>query len=141
MQKRTLGHHLEVSAIGLGCMSMTSAYGPPADKGEMIQLIRAAFERGLTFFDTAEAYGPIANEDLVGEALKPIRDEVVIATKFGFDISIWKQVNVAQGRTAGPIISRRSPTPASSASGPTILISSTNTGLIRVCRSRTSRAR
>jgi aryl-alcohol dehydrogenase-like predicted oxidoreductase len=85
MEKRKIGN-LEVSAIGLGCMGMTSAYGPAGDKQEMIKLIRAAFERGVTFFDTAEAYGPFANEDLVGEALFPIRDHVVIATKFGFDI-------------------------------------------------------
>lgn len=87
MKMRKLGRSgLEVSAIGLGCMSMTSAYGPPADKAEMIQLIRSAHDRGVTFFDTAEAYGPFTNEELVGEALEPIRDEVVIATKFGFDI-------------------------------------------------------
>ncbi len=87
MQNRKLGKStLEVSAIGLGCMSMSSAYGPPADRGAMIQLIRAAYDRGVTHFDTAEAYGPFANEDLVGEALRPIRDKVVIATKFGFDI-------------------------------------------------------
>ena len=86
MQKRTLGQGLRVSAIGLGCMSMTSAYGPPADKAEMIQLIRTAYEQGVTFFDTAEAYGPFTNEELVGEALAPVRDHVVIATKFGFDI-------------------------------------------------------
>jgi aryl-alcohol dehydrogenase-like predicted oxidoreductase len=86
MQKRTLGKDLEVSAIGLGCMSMSSGYGPPADKGEMIRLIRAAHDLGVTHFDTAEAYGPFANEELVGEALRPIRDHVVIATKFGFDI-------------------------------------------------------
>lgn len=87
MLKRKLGNSgLEVSAIGLGCMSMTSAYGPAADKGEMIQLIRTAHDRGVTLFDTAEAYGPFANEELVGEALQPIRDKVVIATKFGFDI-------------------------------------------------------
>lgn len=89
MQKRHLGSSgLEVSAIGLGCMSMSSGYGPPADKAEMIQLIRAAYDRGVTHFDTAEAYGPFANEELVGEALQPIRDKVVIATKFGFDIDI-----------------------------------------------------
>lgn len=88
MQKRTLGSNLEVSAIGLGCMSMTSGYGPPADKAEMIQLIRSAHEQGVTHFDTAEAYGPFANESLLGEALQPIRDQVVIATKFGFDIEI-----------------------------------------------------
>ena len=86
MQKRTLGQNLEVSAIGLGCMSMSSAYGPPADKGEMVKLIRAAHDLGVTHFDTAEAYGPFANEDLVGEALQPIRNKVTIATKFGFDI-------------------------------------------------------
>ncbi len=89
MQKRTLGrgqNALAVSPIGLGCMGMTSAYGPPADKQEMITLIRGAVERGVTFFDTAEAYGPFENEKLVGEALAPLRDQVVIATKFGFDI-------------------------------------------------------
>ena len=89
MQKRKLGNSkLEVSAIGLGCMSMSSGYGPPADRDEMIQLIRAAYDRGVTHFDTAEAYGPFANEELVGEALQPIRDKVVIATKFGFDIDL-----------------------------------------------------
>ena len=88
MQKRKLGKELEVSALGLGCMSMTSAYGPAADKGEMIQLIRSAHDEGITFFDTAEAYGPFANEELVGEALEPIREQVVIATKFGFDIDL-----------------------------------------------------
>jgi len=86
MQKRKLGNSgLEVSALGLGCMGMSSAYGPAGDKREMIALIRAAVERGITFFDTAEAYGPFANEELVGEALAPLRDQVVIATKFGFD--------------------------------------------------------
>jgi aryl-alcohol dehydrogenase-like predicted oxidoreductase len=85
MKKRTLGRsNLEVSAIGLGCMGMTQAYGPPADKAAMIALTRSAVERGVTFFDTAEAYGPFANEELVGEALAPLRDRVVIATKFGF---------------------------------------------------------
>jgi aryl-alcohol dehydrogenase-like predicted oxidoreductase len=87
MQKRKLGKsNLEVSTIGLGCMGMSSAYGPAADTGEMIQLIRSAFELGVTHFDTAEAYGPFVNEELVGEALQPIRDQVTIATKFGFDI-------------------------------------------------------
>jgi aryl-alcohol dehydrogenase-like predicted oxidoreductase len=88
MQKRVLGQNLEVSALGLGCMSMSTGYGPPGDKGEMIKLIRAAHDRGVTMFDTAEAYGPFANEELVGEALQPIREEVVIATKFGFDIDL-----------------------------------------------------
>lgn len=86
MQKRTLGQDLEISAIGLGCMSMSSAYGPPADKSEMIKLIRAAHDLGVTHFDTAEAYGPFKNEELVGEALQPIRNQVTVATKFGFDI-------------------------------------------------------
>jgi aryl-alcohol dehydrogenase-like predicted oxidoreductase len=85
MQKRKLGN-LEVSAIGLGCMGMSFAYGPPGDKQEMIRLIRAAAERGVTFFDTAEVYGPFTNEELVGEALAPIRKQVVIATKFGFKL-------------------------------------------------------
>jgi aryl-alcohol dehydrogenase-like predicted oxidoreductase len=89
MKMRTLGTNgLEVSALGLGCMSMSSGYGPAADKGEMIQLIRTSHDRGVTLFDTAEAYGPFANEELVGEALQPIRDKVVIATKFGFDIDL-----------------------------------------------------
>jgi aryl-alcohol dehydrogenase-like predicted oxidoreductase len=89
MKKRTLGKSaLEVSALGLGCMSMSAAYGPAADKGEMIKLIRAAHDHGLTHFDTAEAYGPFVNEELLGEALQPIRDKVVIATKFGFDIDL-----------------------------------------------------
>lgn len=86
MQKRKLGKTLEVSALGLGCMGMSSAYGPAADKGEMIKLIRSAYELGVTHFDTAEAYGPFVNEELVGEALQPIRDKVTIATKFGFNI-------------------------------------------------------
>ena len=89
MNQRVLGKELTVSALGLGCMSMTSAYGPPADKGAMIELMRNAHEEGVTFFDTAEAYGPFANEELVGEALQPVRDDVVIATKFGFNIDPW----------------------------------------------------
>ena len=88
MKIRTLGNGLEVSALGLGCMSMTSAYGPAADKASMIKLIRSAHEQGITLFDTAEAYGPFANEELLGEALQPIREQVVIATKFGFDIDL-----------------------------------------------------
>ena len=85
MQKRKLGNsNLEVSALGLGCMGMSYGYGPAADKQEMISLIRTAVERGITFFDTAEAYGPFTNEELVGEALAPFRGQVVIATKFGF---------------------------------------------------------
>src|SRR5271165_6093206 len=87
MQKRKLGKsNLEVSAVGLGCMGMSFSYGPPKDKPEMMSLIRAAVDRGITFFDTAEVYGPFTNEELVGEALSPLRDKVVIATKFGFDL-------------------------------------------------------
>jgi aryl-alcohol dehydrogenase-like predicted oxidoreductase len=86
MQKRKLGKsNLEVSALGLGCMGMSFSYGAPKDKNEMIALIRAAVDRGITFFDTAEVYGPYTNEELVGEALEPVRDRVVIATKFGFN--------------------------------------------------------
>jgi aryl-alcohol dehydrogenase-like predicted oxidoreductase len=97
MQKRKLGNAgLEVSAIGLGCMGMSSAYGPPADEKEMVGLIRAAVERGVTLFDTAEVYGPFTNEELVGEALAPLRDKVVIATKFGFELD-----RSTQQRTGG----------------------------------------
>lgn len=88
MKTHTLGNGLEVSALGLGCMSMTSAYGPAADKPSMIKLIRSAHEQGITLFDTAEAYGPFANEELLGKALQPIREQVVIASKFGFDIDL-----------------------------------------------------
>ena len=87
MQKRLLGKSgLEVSALGLGCMGMSFSYGPPKDKLEMISLLRTAVERGITFFDTAEVYGPFINEELLGEALSPLRDQVVIATKFGFNL-------------------------------------------------------
>src|SRR5256712_4737985 len=86
MQKRKLGKsNLEVSALGLGCMGMSFGYGPAADKKEMISLIRTAVERDVTFFDTAEVYGPFTNEELVGEALAPFRGQVVIATKFGWE--------------------------------------------------------
>src|SRR5215216_2131149 len=86
MKKRKLGKSgLEVSVIGLGCMGMSFGYGPPKDKQEMIALLHAAVERGVTFFDTAEVYGPFTNEELVGEGLAPFREQVVIATKFGFD--------------------------------------------------------
>jgi aryl-alcohol dehydrogenase-like predicted oxidoreductase len=94
MQKRKLGKsNLEVSAVGLGCMGMSFGYGPAADQQEMIALIRSAVERGVTFFDTAEAYGPFTNEELVGEALAPFRGQVVIATKFGFDIDAFPGLN------------------------------------------------
>src|ERR1035441_6418103 len=87
MKKRKLGNsNLEVSAVGLGCMGMSFSYGPPKDIQEMTALLRAAVDRGVTFFDTAEVYGPFTNEELVGEALAPVRKQVVIATKFGFDL-------------------------------------------------------
>src|SRR5699024_12075950 len=93
MHTRTLGNSdLEVSALGLGCMGMSHGYGLAADQQEMITLIRSAFEKGVTFFDTAEVYGPFVNEELVGEALAPIRDQVIIATKFGIKIEEGKQV-------------------------------------------------
>src|SRR5271165_6702160 len=98
MQRRRLGNsNLEVSALGLGCMGMSSGYGPAADKQEMISLIRAAHDRGITFFDTAEAYGPFVNEELLGEALAPIRKDVVIATKFGFQEGV-----VSKGQDSRP---------------------------------------
>ncbi|AQS91310.1 aldehyde oxidase [Gluconobacter albidus] len=100
MRYRTLGKDLTVSALGLGCMGMTGVYGEAADRSAMIKLIHDAFDRGVTFFDTAEAYGPFTNEELVGEALEPIRDKVVIATKFGFDI------NQQTGERSGGVNSR-----------------------------------
>ncbi|MBT1072935.1 aldo/keto reductase [Pelotalea chapellei] len=104
MQKRILGKSgLEVSAIGLGCMGMSFSYGPPKDKQEMISLLRTAVERGVTFFDTAEVYGPFTNEELVGEALAPLRDRVVIATKFGFDTSVDPRAM----KGAGPVLNSR----------------------------------
>ena len=104
MQTRTLGSsNLEVSALGLGCMGMSFGYGPAEDKQEMIALIRSAVERGITFFDTAEAYGPFINEELVGEALAPFRDQVVIATKFGFNV----REHARPGQPAGAHQGRR----------------------------------
>jgi aryl-alcohol dehydrogenase-like predicted oxidoreductase len=103
MQKRKLGNsNLEVSAIGLGCMGMSFSYGPPKDKKEMTELLHAAVDRGITFFDTAEVYGPFTNEELVGEALAPYRDRVVIATKFGFDLSGPDHKPGAAGVTSRP---------------------------------------
>jgi len=94
MKKRKLGNsNLEVSAIGFGCMNMSFGYGPAADKQQAISVIRAAVERGVTLFDTAEVYGPLTNEELVGEALAPFRDQVVIATKFGFDLAAFPGLN------------------------------------------------
>lgn len=103
MKMRALGGSgLQVSALGLGCMGMSSAYGPAADQMDMIKLIRGAHERGVTFFDTAEAYGPFVNEELVGEALELIRDQVVIATKFGFDIDLETGERRSSGTNSRP---------------------------------------
>src|ERR1700728_1886707 len=105
MQKRKLGKsNLEVSALGLGCMGMSFSYGPPKDKQEMTTLLQAAVERGITFFDTAEVYGPYLNEELAGEALAPFRGKVVIATKFGFDVSPDKD---PRGMTGVPGLNSR----------------------------------
>src|SRR5580765_6985340 len=101
IQKRKLGKsNLEVSAIGMGCMGMSFGFGPAMDKKEGIALIRSAVERGVTFFDTAEVYGPFTNEELVGEALAPLRSQVVIATKFGF------KIDAKTGRNLGEVDSR-----------------------------------
>src|SRR5688500_8273063 len=95
MKKRKLGQSgLEVSALGLGCMGLSYGYGPPVEKKQGVKLIRAAVDRGLTFFDTAEVYGPFTNEELVGDALASVRDQVVIATKFGFQIENGKQAGL-----------------------------------------------
>src|SRR5690349_1159980 len=95
MNTRTLGQGLQVSALGLGCMGMSQSYGPnPGDRDAMIGVVRAAVDRGVTFFDTAEVYGPYVNEELVGEALQPLRDQVVIATKFGWDIQDGRSVGL-----------------------------------------------
>ncbi|GFO70366.1 aldehyde oxidase [Geomonas limicola] len=105
MQKRVLGKSgLEVSALGLGCMGMSYSYGPPKDKKEMTTLLQAAVERGITFFDTAEVYGPFTNEELVGGALTPLRDKVVIATKFGFDL---KPQADPRGMSGSPALNSR----------------------------------
>src|ERR1043166_2604535 len=93
MKTRKLGQDLEVSALGFGCMNMSFGYGPAADKQEAIKVIRAAFEHGITLFDTAEVYGPLTNEELVGEAIAPFRDKVVLATKYGFDLAAFPRLN------------------------------------------------
>src|SRR5579872_3581784 len=101
MQTRTLGNSgLKVSALGLGCMGLSFGLGPATEKSEAIKLIRDAVERGVTFFDTAEVYGPFVNEEVVGEALRPLRKQVVIATKFGFDIDFVTREN--RGITSRP---------------------------------------
>ena len=99
MEKRRLGHSgLAVSAMGFGCMGLSHGYGPPVPKSDGVALIRAAFDRGVTFFDTAEVYGPYTNEELLGDALAPIRNHVVIATKFGFDLTVHKQPHPLNSR-------------------------------------------
>ena len=132
MKTRILGKsNLEVSALGLGCMGMSYGYGPAADKQAMISLIRSAVERGVTLFDTAEVYGPFINEELVGEALAPFRKQVVIATKFGFDLD--PPGSVVAASTVSRRTSSRSPRLRSSGSRPTELICFISTGLIQTC--------
>ncbi len=100
LAKRGLGNNLQVSAMGLGCMGMSANYGPPPDRQKMIALLRAAVDRGVNFFDTAESYGPFTNEELVGEALQPVRDKVLIATKFGHDLD--PVTGARRGRNSRP---------------------------------------
>ena len=132
MQKRLLGT-LEVSAIGLGCMGLSANYGDPVDTDHGIKLIRDAHDQGVTFFDTAEAYGPFTNEILVGQALAPIRDQVVLATKFGFEFDP-RRLN------SRPDTSTPSSPRCCSGCGPTGSTCSTSIGSTRTCRSRTSPA-
>src|SRR3954454_20267006 len=111
MKTRTLGKHLQVSALGLGCMGMSDTYGPPKDTQEMTGLIRAAFDRGVTFFDTSENYGPFTNEELLGATLAPLRDQVVIATKFGHNIDPQgkrEEALTVSRTTSGPLPRLRS---------------------------------
>ncbi len=132
MQKRKLGKsNLEVSAIGLGCMGMSFSYGPPKDKKEMIDLLHAAVDRGITFFDTAEVYGPFINEELVGEALAPFHSKVVIATKFGFDLS--GSDNRPGAAVVGPSTSSRPSKARSNGSTSRASTSYISTVLIRTC--------
>ena len=140
MQKRKLGKsNLEVSALGLGCMGMSFGYGPAGDKQEMISVIRAAVELGVTFFDTAEVYGPFTNEELVGEALAPMRAQVVIATKFGFQFDRRRQTGRAEQPAGAHQAGRRSL--AQAAAKPMSSICSISTVLTRTCPSKTSRER
>jgi aryl-alcohol dehydrogenase-like predicted oxidoreductase len=137
MQKRTLGDNLEVSAIGYGTMGLSHGYGPQTDKQQAISLIRAAVERGVTFYDTAQIYGA-ENEEIVGEALEPFRDGVVIATKFGFDLDApaGQQVLTAGQRTSG-----RRPRARSGGSELRPSTCTTNIASTRTCRQRRSPAR
>ena len=140
MHKRTLGTGaLEVSAIGLGCMGMSSSFPPFPERQDMIALIRAAVERGVTFFDTAQVYGPFTNEELVGEALAPVRDQVVIATKFGFELST--AADRSRHSTAGPDTIRRSVDESLRRLRIERSTCSTSIASTRTCRSRRSPAR
>ena len=138
MQKRTLGRSgLEVSALGFGCMGISFGYGPASNREDGLAIIRAAFEGGVTFFDTAEAYGPFTNEELVGEALGPVRNQVVIATKFGFKFEMAnRRASTAVRRTSAKWLTHRS-----RVSKPTESISSISIASTRMCRSRMSRVR
>ena len=138
MQKRTLGKSFEVSSLGLGCMGMSFGYGPPADRSEMIALIRAAVERGVTLFDTAQVYGPFTNEELVGEALAPFRDRVAIATKFGF---LLDQDGKQTGLSSRPEYIRQMTEGSLARLRVEAIDISTSTAWIPKCPSRTSRAR
>lgn len=141
MDKRILGTSgLEVSAIGLGCMSMTGGYSDKPDRREMISLIRAAVDRGVTFFDTAEIYGPYADEELVGEALAPYRGEVVIGTKFGWDIDPVER-RPSWRVTSRPEAIKHAVEGSLHRRGVETLISTTSTASIVRCTSKTSRAR
>ena len=139
MQKRTLGTNgLEVSALGFGCMGISQSYGRPLSREDGIAIIRAAVDAGVTFFDTAEVYGPYANEDVVGEALEPVRDQVAIATKFGFNIEDGKMA----GLNSRPVAdSRRRRRVAEDGSGPIASTCSISIASIPTCRSKTSRVR
>ena len=137
MRKRTLGGSLEVSAIGLGCMGMSTAFPPFPDRRSMIELIRKAVGEGVSFFDTAQVYGPFTNEELVGEALEPVRDQAVIATKFGFDLDS----GMAGGVDSRPETIRKRRALAASGCAPRRSTCSTSTASTRTCRSRTSPAR
>jgi aryl-alcohol dehydrogenase-like predicted oxidoreductase len=138
MQKRKLGNSgLEVSALGLGCMGMSFSYGPPKDKQEMIALLRAAVERGITFFDTAEVYGPFLNEELVGEALAPFRKHVVIATKFGFDLSGSDNRPGAAGLNSRPTHIRQAVEGSLKRLKTDVSTCFISIGWIRTCRSKT----
>ncbi len=137
MHTRTLGQGLEVSAIGLGAMGMSQSYGPnPGSRDEMVSVLRSAVDHGVTFFDTAEVYGPYVNEELVGEALEPIRDQVVIATKFGWDIQNGESI----GLNSRPEQIRRVAEEPSSGSVPTPSTCSISTGSTPKCPSRMSPA-